>query len=109
MKQITAIVDKDDASEVEEALVAEGFLLTRLSTTGGFLKKGNTTFVCAVEDDRLERAIAIISEHCRQRTTMVAAIGNFEGGAPINQTLPVEIAIGGATVIVTEIERFLKL
>ena len=44
MKLIIAIVNSDDSSSVQAALTEEGYFVTKLSTTGGFLKKGNTTF-----------------------------------------------------------------
>ena len=42
MKLIIAIVNSDDSSSVQAALTEEGYFVTKLSTTGGFLKKGNT-------------------------------------------------------------------
>ena len=45
MKLIIAIVNSDDSSAVQGALTEKGYFVTKLSTTGGFLKKGNTTFL----------------------------------------------------------------
>ena len=44
MKLIIAIVNNDDSSDVQTALTEGGFFVTKLATSGGFLKKGNTTF-----------------------------------------------------------------
>ena len=43
MKLVYAIVRYDNEDEVVTALTKEHFSVTRLATTGGFLKKGNTT------------------------------------------------------------------
>ena len=50
MKMITAIVNKEDAKSVTRALIEEGFSITRLSTTGGFLMAGNVTLLIGLED-----------------------------------------------------------
>ena len=52
MKLVLAIVSKDDSSMVSSALTQEGFSVTKLATTGGFLMAGNTTFISGVEDDQ---------------------------------------------------------
>ena len=44
MKLMLAIVNDDDASMVSGALNKAGIQVTKLATTGGFLKSGNTTF-----------------------------------------------------------------
>ena len=43
MKLVLSIVSKDDSSMVSSALTQEGFSVTKLATTGGFLMAGNTT------------------------------------------------------------------
>ena len=44
MKLILAIVSNDDSGAVSSAITREGFSVTKLATTGGFLMAGNTTF-----------------------------------------------------------------
>ncbi len=109
MKQITAIVSKDDATAVQDALVEKGYYVTRLATTGGFLKSGNCTFLSAVEDGEVDEVLGIISEHCKQRRESVPALNTYGYGMDFSQSVPVEVTVGGATVIVTNIEQFLKL
>ena len=55
MKLILAIVNNDDAYSVSTALSGEGFFVTKISSTGGFLMSGNTTFLMGVEDDTVDR------------------------------------------------------
>ena len=45
MKMIIAIVNSDDAADVGSALTREHFRYTKVSSTGGFLKTGNTTLL----------------------------------------------------------------
>ena len=51
MKLILAIVSNDDSGAVSSALTREGFSVTKLATTGGFLMAGNTTFISGVQDE----------------------------------------------------------
>ena len=67
MKLIIAIVNSDDSSSVQAALTEEGYFVTKLSTTGGFLKKGNTTFFIGTNDDKVEHAVGIIKENSKKR------------------------------------------
>ena len=49
MKLIIAIVNNDDSAVVSSSLTKEGFTVTKLSTTGGFLMVGNTTFLIGLK------------------------------------------------------------
>ncbi len=60
MKLLMAIVRDDYAADVSYALTNEGFSSTRVSTTGGFWRRGNVTFLIGVEDAQVEQALSII-------------------------------------------------
>ena len=57
MKLIIAIVQDKDSSKLSNALVEADIRATKLSTTGGFLRAGNTTFLIGVEEDKIETVI----------------------------------------------------
>ena len=106
MKLIFAIVNNDDSTSVAANLTSEGFYATKLATTGGFLKAGNTTFIIGTDDDKVDHVLKIIEEHSRKRSKVmtsekVSAPGNFT-------TMPVEVKVGGATVFVVNVESSLK-
>ena len=42
MKLVMAIMGKNDSSVVMDALTEENFQVTKMASTGGFLKSGNT-------------------------------------------------------------------
>ena len=52
--------------DVVSLLNQNPYSVTRLSTTGGFLKKGNTTLMIGVEDEKVEAVIALIKQECGQ-------------------------------------------
>lgn len=102
MKLIYAIVNSDDTYRVSNALVKNGFYATKLSSTGGFLKAGNTTFLIATENDKVDKVIEVIKEKSQKRKAFVPSANN-------EVNFPVEINVGGATIIVTDIDRFEKV
>lgn len=107
MKLIFAVVNNDDSHSVSSALLKGGFFATKLSSTGGFLMSGNTTFLIAVEDDQVDGAIKIISEKSHKRKQYVPTATSYGLGS--YTSFPVEVNVGGATVFVTDIERFEKV
>lgn len=106
MKLIMAIVNNDDSSIVASKLTSGGYSVTKLATTGGFLKAGNTTFILGVEDEKVDDVISIISNHSKKRTQLLPATSSITPG-PF-PSVPVEVQVGGATVFVMNIERFEK-
>ena len=104
MKMIFAIVNNDDANDVMKNLNKERIPVTKLASTGGFLMKGNTTFISGVEDDMVEKVIALIKEHSKRRTQIMPV--DYAQYNPGISSYPVEITVGGATVFVANIERF---
>ncbi len=105
MKLVFAIVNSDDSQAVGKALLKAGFYATKLASTGGFLSTGNTTFLTCVEEARLDELIEVIRKKSRKRTKTVP------NGMPVNSgiELPVQVEVGGATIFVTNVERFEKL
>lgn len=60
MKMLLAIINSDDAHSVMNHLMEAGFQITKLATTGGFLRAGNVTILIGLEDSRLDEAMDII-------------------------------------------------
>ncbi len=107
MKLIFAIVNKDDSSLVCSELNKAGFSATKFSSTGGFLRAGNTTFMICSEGKNVDLIIDIIAKFSKSRTQISPAV--LPHGISGYSTNTVEIPIGGATVFVTNIERFEKI
>ncbi|MBD5141312.1 MAG: transcriptional regulator [Ruminococcus sp.] len=108
MKLIYAIVNNDDSHDVSSALTKSGFFATKLASTGGFLMSGNTTFMICADDDKVEQIIGIIKERSRRRKQYVPA-GILAGTEMHGGSYPVEVSVGGATIFVTDVERFEKI
>jgi len=65
MKMILAIVrDTDDQTVIQE-LVNQGYRVTRMASTGGFLRRGNVTLLIGVESEKVDAVIDILRGCCR--------------------------------------------
>ena len=104
MKLIIAIVNRDDASAVTQALTKKGFSSTKLSTTGGFLMAGNVTILIGVDEERVQTVIDIIKEQSHSRKQMIPTTTEMSYG--YYPSMPVEVTVGGATIFVVDIDRF---
>lgn len=104
MKLVYAIVNNDDNYAVSKGLLKKGFRATKLASTGGFLSAGNTTFMICCRDDEVDSVIETCKEHSRRRKQFVPSSAILEPNG--SGSYPVEVTIGGATVFVTDIERF---
>ena len=106
MKLIMAIVNNDDSPVVAKNLTSKGFSVTKLATTGGFLKSGNTTFIVGTADERVDEVISTIETYSKKRTKIVPASAN-DPSAPFDSS-SVEVAVGGAAIFVLGVDRFEK-
>ena len=64
MKLIIAIIRDADASPVIDGLVTKGYRVTRVASTGGFLRRGNATLLVGVEDQHVEPVVEVFREAC---------------------------------------------
>lgn len=88
MKLIIAILRDEDSDTVSTALVTAGYRVTRIASTGGFLRRGSTTLMVGVEDDQVDGAIQVVRE---------------------NVTLAVEAGQRRVTLFVLKVDRFLQV
>lgn len=66
MKLIIAILQDSDTDKVTQALTTENYRITRIASTGGWLRKGVVTLLIGLEDDRVESAIQIMRANTTQ-------------------------------------------
>ena len=110
MKMIVAIVQDEDAGRLVSELMDKGFGVTKLATTGGFLRAGNSTLISGVADEKLDEALAIIEKTCKSREQITASTTPMHGGAGgVYVPYPIHVTVGGATVFVLEVSQFIKV
>ena len=109
MKLIIAIVQDEDASRLVSNLMSEGYGVTKLATTGGFLRAGNTTLLVGVDDEKFDGAMAVIEKICKSRKQIATAPTSMTGVNGVYSPYPIEVMVGGATVFVLSVDQFIKL
>ncbi|MHB8331830.1 MAG: cyclic-di-AMP receptor [Candidatus Dormibacteria bacterium] len=97
-----AIVHEQDATRGIEALGAQGFGVTRLTSEGGFLERRNSLLLLALDDNLVNDAIAVLRTVCRPRHEQLSS---GHGKASTASDADVEVEIGRATVFVLELGR----
>ncbi len=94
MKLLFSVVNSQDAGNLARALVKAGFRVTMMSSAGGFLRRGNTSFLIVTEDERVEEAMKIIADTCNpppEGPFYIPGLGTRH--------------IGAATVMVLDVEK----
>lgn len=108
MKLIVAIVQDYDCDRLLSTVTDGGLRATRIASTGGFLRTGNTTVLLGVEDDQVTACLDAISTCCRARVERRPD----EFGTDYNEWSPAgtcEVTIGGAVAFVLTVEAFIKI
>ena len=106
-KLFIVITADDEADALIRKLVERGYPATKVSSTGGFLRRGNATILSGIDGDDVDSVMAIVREECKARTELVPA-----QALPFPESIypaePVQIRVGGAIVFVLPVERFEK-
>ena len=98
MKLVVAVVQDKDSNRLSNALIKEGFRATKLASTGGFLRAGNTTFMIGTEDERVQEVMQVIRTNCKIREQLVTPVSPMGGTTDSYIPFPVEVQVGGAAV-----------
>jgi uncharacterized protein YaaQ len=101
-----AIINESDVKEVSRAMMAGGFYVTKIGSSGGFLSQKLTTIISAVHEDRKDAALQILRESthkCKYGVNEPVVDKN----APM-LSMGGEIVVGGATVFVLDIGEYHK-
>lgn len=94
LKLIIAIIQDEYISKVIKVLMENRIRTTKLSSTGGFLKSGNTTLFIGVEDNEVDKVAEFIRKECASKKVKS---GNGE------------ITVGGANLFVMDIDKYMKI
>lgn len=86
MKLMMVILRKKDCEPVIRALVEGDFRVTRVASTGGFLRQGNVTLLIGTDEGNIESALEIIRTNVAdsdgpeqaRATVFVLDVGQFK-------------------------------
>ena len=65
MKLLIIIIRDEDADHVTQQLISYDFRVTRMASTGGFLRRGNSTLLVGVDEDRVDQVVDLLKQECR--------------------------------------------
>ncbi|MFW5986207.1 MAG: cyclic-di-AMP receptor [Halanaerobiales bacterium] len=108
-KMVIAVVHDHDATDLMDDLTAKEYRVTKMASTGGFLREGNTTFMIVVEEGHVDAVLDIINKNCRSRKKTVAPMSPVANSLEGYYSFPMEVEIGGATVFIVDVEKFIKI
>ena len=90
------MIQDKDSPRLVESLVKAGYSATKLASTGGFLREGNSTVLIGVEDEDTDKVLDVIKKTCRAREQLVTPVTPV--GLVNDVPYPVGVTVGGATV-----------
>lgn len=108
LKLVVIIASDADADRLMKSLVERGYPATKISSTGGFLRRGSATILSGVEVGEVDEVVGMVREECHARAEYmpVQTLPFFGEGTALAE--PVEVRVGGAIVFVLPVERFEK-
>lgn len=110
-KLILAILQEEDYDQTVEMLNEKNFFVTKLSSSGGFLKKKNVTIMIGVEEERLPEVTVILEKYAGKRkitTYAMTSTGAEVRGINTGVTIPVEKQVGGVTMFTLSMDSLKK-
>jgi uncharacterized protein YaaQ len=109
MKLILAVVQDEDTDALTEALISAGYRFTKISTTGSFLRTGNTSLMIGVEDAGTQGVLDILQRTCRRRTQIAVPYSPALEPGLLYMPENFEVEVGGAVVFVANVSRFERI
>jgi uncharacterized protein YaaQ len=109
MKLLIAIVQDEDTDALTQALVSAGHRFTKISTTGSFLRTGNTSLMIGIEDQHVASVLALLRRTCRRRTQIAVPYSPALEPGLLYMPENFEVEVGGAVVFVANVSRFERL
>lgn len=106
MKLVMSVVHSEDAHRLVSELTSAGYGATTIGTTGGFLRKGNSTILVGTEDEKVSHVLQLIQENCCTRRELVNPLPLAMEPGETYLPAPVDVQVGGAVVWVLDVTRF---
>jgi uncharacterized protein YaaQ len=109
MRLVIAMVQDQDVNKLLGILTEHGYFATKLASTGGFLRQGNTTLFIGVADNQVSEVTGLIKDTCHSRKQLITPMASVDRTMNNYMPNPVEISVGGATLFVVDVLDFEKV
>ena len=107
-KMVFAVLQEDDYERTVSALNQHGFFVTKLSSSGGFLKKRNITILIGVDSARYVELIDLLKGRAgKRKKTIYTTPAILPGAHPessVASAVPIQVETGGVTVFTLSLE-----
>ncbi len=90
-----SIIQDEYINKVSKMLLENKIRTTKLSSTGGFLKSGNTTLLIGVEDEEVNQVVELIKNICISKK--VETDGKDQ------------VTVGGANLFIVDIDQYIRI
>jgi uncharacterized protein YaaQ len=107
MKLLICVVSSEDTYRLLDVLAQDGYNATLISTTGGFLRQGNSTILIGVADEDVNSVLRIVKANCHTRVQYVNPLPVVDA-EEFGMLTPLEVTVSGAVVFILNVERFEK-
>ncbi len=99
------VASNTDADRLMRALVAANFIATKIASSGGFLRRGNTTILTGVAESAIDTLTELVRRECQARREIIAVDAlPFDPAGGVGT--PIEVRVGGAIAFVLDVARF---
>jgi uncharacterized protein YaaQ len=98
---MAAVIQETDIENAISALNKAGFTVSRMQSSGGFLRRRNVTLLIGLPEGREESAVKVLRSSCRQRVEFVSSPWR-----DLPMLSPTKVTVGGATIFVFEVEFY---
>jgi len=107
------IANRDIERTLTQKLLAEKFVLTRIGSSGGFLRKKNITLLLGLTKERVEQLLALVRAVATEKSQLISAEGETplatEAGVPEVPLGATPLRVGGATIFILAVQKTLRV
>lgn len=109
MKLIIAVVQDEDIEALTTELIDQNIRFTKVSTSGSFLRMGNTSLLIGIEDAMVPEVMNILKRTCKRRTQIAVPYSPALEPGLLYMPENFEVEVGGAIVFVANVSRFERI
>jgi uncharacterized protein YaaQ len=109
VKLIVAVVQDEDIEALTTELIDKNIRFTKVSTSGSFLRMGNTSLLIGIEDEMVPEVMKILKRTCHRRTQIAVPYSPALEPGLLYMPENFEVEVGGAIVFVANVSRFERI
>lgn len=106
MKMMMIVLPRKSGESFLAALINAGFTATYSETRGGMLRQSQLTLFIAVNEDNVEKVIAIIRESCSVCVRLHHGFGITQSAYIVEEDASSEVGASGAVVFIWSLDGF---